>query len=50
MNNPADDIFHMSMYMQRRSVLIRPRDRPLLDAVMGELRRLQVTIRTEAAG
>jgi hypothetical protein len=49
-NNPADAIYHMSMYMQRWRVLVRPRDRPLLDAAMGELRRLQATIRTEAAG
>jgi hypothetical protein len=35
------------MYAEMR-VLVRPKDQPLLDAVMDELRSLQARIRTEA--
>jgi hypothetical protein len=47
-NNPADAFFHMITYMQRWRVLVRPRDREMLDVLMGELRGLQTRLRAGA--
>jgi hypothetical protein len=47
-NNPADAIFKMSIHMQSWRVLVRQRDRDLLDAALGELRRLHARTRREA--
>jgi hypothetical protein len=44
-NNPADAILHMSLNMQRWRVLVRPRDRRLLDEAMLEVRRLRTRAR-----
>jgi hypothetical protein len=47
-NNPADVFFHMHSYMQRWRVLVRPKDRGILDVVMAGVRRLQSTTRSAA--
>jgi hypothetical protein len=44
-NNPADALFQMSMYMQRRRVLVRPTDTTLLDVARDEIRRLYARTR-----
>jgi hypothetical protein len=44
-SNPVDAILKMSIYMQNRRVLVRSRDRPLLDVAPDEVRRLQSRIR-----
>jgi hypothetical protein len=44
-NNPADVFFHMFTYMQRWRVLIKSRDRGMLDVVMAEVRSLQTRMR-----
>jgi hypothetical protein len=46
--HPADAMFTMSIYMQSWRVLVRQRDRVLLDEALGELRRLQARTRTGA--
>ena len=48
-SNPADAMFKMSIYMQCWRVLIRQRDRELLDAALEEVRKLQATLRTRTA-
>jgi hypothetical protein len=40
-NNPADTLLHMSIHMPRWRVLVRPKDRDLLDAALGKIRKLQ---------
>ena len=47
-SNPADAMFKMSMYMQCWRVLVRRRDRELLDAALEEIRSLQARMRTSA--
>jgi hypothetical protein len=47
-SSPADAIFKMSIYMQSWRVLVRPRDRALLDVALDEVRRLHA--RTRAGG
>jgi hypothetical protein len=49
-SSPVDAIFKMSIYMQSWRVLVRRRDRPLLDAALDELRRLHARIRDEGRG
>jgi hypothetical protein len=44
-SNPADAIFKMSIYMQSWRVLVRRKDRPLLDVALDEVRRLHARIR-----
>jgi hypothetical protein len=46
--HPADVLFTMSIHMQSWRVLVRQRDRDLLDAALGELRRLHARTRREA--
>jgi hypothetical protein len=46
-NNPADAFAKMSIYMQSWRVLVRPRDRALLEVALGEVRRLHARIRAE---
>jgi hypothetical protein len=45
--HPANVLFTMSIHMQSWRVLIRQRDRDLLDEALGELRRLYARIRME---
>jgi hypothetical protein len=44
-NNPTDVLFHMSMYMQRWRVLVKPTDMTLLDVARDKIRRLYVRTR-----
>jgi hypothetical protein len=46
-NNPADAIAKMSIYMQSWRVLVSPRDRDLLEVALGEVRRLHARMRAE---
>jgi hypothetical protein len=46
--NPADAIFKMSIFMQQGRALVRPRERALLDAALGEVRRLHARSRADA--
>jgi hypothetical protein len=46
-NSPADALFQMSTYMLKWRVLVRPKDRGLLDATLGEIRKLQVRLRND---
>jgi hypothetical protein len=46
-NNPADAIAKMSIYMQSWRVLVSPRDRELLEVALGEVRRLHARMRAE---
>jgi hypothetical protein len=46
-NNPADAISKMSIYMQSWRVLASPRDRELLEVALGEVRRLHARMRAE---
>jgi hypothetical protein len=39
-NNPADVFFHMFTYMQRWRVLVKPRNRGMLDVAMADVRSL----------
>jgi hypothetical protein len=43
--NPADALFQMSLHMQHRRVLVRPKDRELLDVALDEVRRLYARTR-----
>jgi hypothetical protein len=47
-NNPADAMLHISLYMQRWRVLVRPKDRRLLDEAMVEVRRLRTWMRDDS--
>jgi hypothetical protein len=44
-NNPADALLHMSLNVQRWRILVRPKDRRLLDKAMVEVRRLRTRMR-----
>ena len=44
--NPADAFFQMLLHMQSWRVLVRQRDRVLLDEAMGEVRRLHARSRS----
>jgi hypothetical protein len=46
-NNPADAFSKMSIYMQSWRVLIRQRDRELLEVALGEVRHLHAWMRAE---
>jgi hypothetical protein len=43
--NPADALFQMSLHMQHWRVLVRPKDRELLDVALDEVRRLYARTR-----
>jgi hypothetical protein len=43
--NPADALFQMSLHMQHWRVLVRPKDRDLLDVATDEVRRLYARTR-----
>jgi hypothetical protein len=43
--NPADALFQMSLHMQHWRVLVRPKDRDLLDVALDEVRRLYARTR-----
>jgi hypothetical protein len=43
--NAADAFFHMLLYIQSWRVLVRPRDRALLDLAVDEVRRLHARAR-----
>jgi hypothetical protein len=45
MGNPADAFYHMFIHMQSWRVLVRRRDRALLDVAQDELRRLHARAR-----
>jgi hypothetical protein len=45
--HPTDVLFTLSIHMQSWRVLVRHRDRDLLDEALGELRRLYVRMKTE---
>jgi hypothetical protein len=47
-NNQADAMLHISLYMQRWRVLVRPKDRRLLDEAMVEVRRLRTRMRDDS--
>jgi hypothetical protein len=44
-SHPADAFFQMSIHMQHWRVLVRQRDRALLDEAVGEVRRLHARTR-----
>ena len=44
--NPDDAFFHMLIHMQSWRVLVRQRDRALLDEALGEVRRLHARARS----
>ncbi|XP_051221392.1 uncharacterized protein [Lolium perenne] len=46
--NPADIFYQLSLHMQCWRVLVRPRDRDLLDLAVGGVRRLYARTRSEA--
>jgi hypothetical protein len=43
--NPADALFQISLHMQHWRVLVRPKDRDLLDVATDEVRRLYARTR-----
>jgi hypothetical protein len=46
--NPADIFYQLSLHMQCWRVLVRPRDRDLLDLAVGGVRRLYARTRSES--
>jgi hypothetical protein len=45
--NPADVFYHMLLQMQRWRVLVRPRDRTMVDVAAGDVRRVYARTRGE---
>jgi hypothetical protein len=47
--NPADVFYHMLLQMQRWRVLVRPRDRTMVDVAAGDVRRVYARTRGDQA-
>jgi hypothetical protein len=45
--NPADVFYHMIIHMQSWRVLVRQRDRAMLDVAVDDVRRLYARLRAE---